>query len=265
MTQAAVNYTRYFKEDAQTKIGVKLADNKLLDVSGVVRVIKGDLVTLELVGAESPDERIAEPGSDVFVTVWTGWSLCRCNAKLTQKIYGRRVFLRLTGPVSEKQTREFFRFDVSIPLTFSIPETQMISAIREEWDATRELRKEIAAPLMASCPDGFKVVRWNGRGEIAPHQINLSGGGLRFRSPEHVTPGTLIIVDLFLPLAPPKVIHTVVETLRCTEIMLGRTTKGSNYITAARFHHISEKGRETIIAYIFAEQRRLLNVRGDKR
>jgi hypothetical protein len=264
MTKAVNEYARYFKAENQAKIGIKLADNKFLDVSGLIRSIEGDQLTIELVGTEPVEEMTAESGSDVFITFWTGWSLCRCNAVLMRKIYGRRVFLRLTGPVNEKQTREFFRLDVTIPLCYTIPEKQLLTAVHEEWAATVERLKDCAAPVLVAGAGGFKVVRWNGQGEIAPRPVNLSGGGLRFKTQEYVEPGTLEAINLFLPLVPPRVIHVVAETLRCTEIVLGRE-KGNNYIIATRFHLINDKDRETVIAFIFAEQRRILSSNAGKR
>jgi hypothetical protein len=266
MSSPEREYTPYFKEEMQAKICIKLADKRLLDVTGLVRSIEGDQLTLELVGTEPVEEEPAEPGCDVFITFWTGWSLCRCSAELVKKISGRRVFLRLTGPVIEKQTREYFRLDVSIPLCYTIPGKQLLSVVREEWNEARRLLKESAAPLLVACPGGFKVVRWRGNGqdEIAPRPVNLSGGGLRFKTSEYVKPESLIAISLFLPLVPPRVIHTVAETIRCSEILLGRE-KGNNYITSARFHFIDDKDRETVIAFIFAEQRRLLNSSTDKR
>lgn len=264
MTVAASHYTQYFKEDTQAKIGIKLADNKYLDVTGFVRLLEGDRLTLELIGIETVEEMTAEPGSDVYIHFWTGWSQCRCSAVLLQKIYDRRVFLRLSGVVTEKQTREYFRLDVSIPVFYTIPEKQVLSAVHEQWAATREGLKENAAPPLVACTGGFKVVGWNGQGEIAPKLVNLSGGGLRFKTREYISPNTMVAINLFLPLVPPRIIHVVAEALRCSEIVLGRE-KGSNYTCAFRFHFISDKGRETIIAFIFAEQRRLLNTLSDKR
>jgi len=264
MNRSASEYKKYFKVEKQAKICFRLANNKNLDVAGLVHTIAGDLLTLELVGSESVEEMTVEPGTDVFITYWTGWSLCRCSAVLMQKICGRQVSLRLTGPVNEKQTREFFRLDVSIPICYTIPEMQVIPTVHEEWDDARELLKECAAPEMLPYNDGFKVVRWNNQGEVTPCLVNLSGGGIRFKTKEYVKPGCLVTIDHFLPLNPPRVIHTVAETLRCSEIVLGRE-KGSNFITALRFHFINDKDRETIIAFIFAEQRRMLSTSDDKR
>ena len=258
MAETAHEYKKYFTNVQQVKVGIKLTDNKFLEVGGLVRFIEGDRLTLELLGTEPVEETAVAPGADVFITAWTGWSMFRCSAVLTQKIYSRRIFLRLTGPVIEKQTREYFRLDVSIPLCFVIPEKQLLTDIHEEWTTTRKLLSGLPCPVLQPCPDGFKLVRWNDQGVVMPQMVNLSGGGMRFKTPENVKPGTLVAINLFLPLVPPRVIHAVAETLRCNEIMLGRE-QGKNYITAMRFHFITDNDRETIIAFIFAEQRRLLS------
>jgi hypothetical protein len=264
MTVAAIDYTPYFREEQQTNICIKLANNKLLEVNGLVVFIEGDQLTLELVGTEPADAMSAESGSEVSIMHWTGWSLCRFTALLLQKIIGREVLLRLTGQVIEKQTREYFRLDVSIPVSYSIPEKQILSSVHEEWVAARGLLNEHAAPLLVACPGGFKAIKWNGQGEIAPSMVNLSGAGFRFKTPEYVEPESMVFINLFLPLIPPRVIQIVAETLRCSEIVLGRE-KGHNYITATRFHFINEKDREAIIGFIFAEQRRLLIAQTEKR
>lgn len=264
MAPAASEYSQYFKEDTQVKVGIKLADGRLLDVSGLVRFIEKDRLTLEMIGDDVSGQMEATEGSAVFITFWTGWSLCRCNAVLSQKIYGRRIFLRLTGQVIEKQTRDYFRLDVSMPISCSLPETQHIAEVHETWLNDLSVLKERPAPVMAPGRDGFKVVRWDGLVEILPQQVNLSGGGIRFRSGEFIKPESLVMLDLFLPLVPSRVVHVVAETLRCNEIVLGRE-KGQSFITAARFHFISEKDRESIISFIFSEQRRILNSYAGKR
>jgi len=258
MTVAASEYTRYFSEGIQTKLCIKRSETKDLDLTGLVRFIKKDRLTLDLIGSEAVDEMAVESGCEVAITLWTGWSLCRCAAVLMRKIYGRRVLLQLTGPVNEQQTREFFRLDVSIPLSYTIPGKQVLSTMHEEWLASRELLNELPAPLLAACPEGFKVVKWNGQGEVAPRTVNLSGGGLMIKTSEYVKPQSLVVIDLFLPLTPPRIVHIVAETLRCNEIVLNRE-KGSSYITAICFHFISDKDRESIISFIFAEQRRILS------
>jgi len=260
MSRNTHEYAKYYQDNQQVKIGIKLADDKYLQVGGVVRSIEEDLLILELVGTASAEESAVEPGSDIVLSTWTGWSLLHCSGLLTQKIYHRRAFIRLAGPVIERQSREYFRMDVSLPICYTIPERQLLPDVHKEWASTRGVMLKLPGPVLQSCPDGYKVAGWNDSGDIEPQRVNLSGGGLRFLTPVYVKPETLVTIDLFLPFIPPRVIHTVVETLRCSEIMLD-TGRGVRYLTAMRFHFINAKDRESIIAFIFAEQRRILSSR----
>jgi len=260
MARKARDYAKYYQKNQQVKIGIKLADSKYLEVDGLVRSIEKDLLALELVGTAPVEESAVAPGSDIFISTWTGWSLLHCSGLLTQKICRRRAHIRLAGPVIEKQAREYFRIDVSLPLCYTIPERQLLPDVHEDWAVTREAMQTLPGPVMQANSYQYKVAGRNYSGDIEPQTVNLSGGGLRFKTPEYVKPWTLMAIDLFLPFIPPRVIHAVAETLRCNEIMLNRE-RGGSYLTAMRFHFINDKDRESIIAFIFAEHRRILRAR----
>ncbi len=264
MSTKSADYKKYFSLDQQVKISILMADNKIQEATCLVRFINKDRLTLELIGEEFPEDMLAGPGTEVFITSWTGWSLFRCNAVLTQNIIGRSVILRLTAPVVEKQTREYFRLDVSIPARYTLPKKQQVTEVKNEWTSIREqLMQTSPQPLLKECGNSYKVVKWNGEEDILPWQVNLSGGGLRLRMAEQLEVGTLVIVGLFLPLNPVKVIHVMAEVVRSSEILLSRE-KDNRFITAMRFHSIIEADRETIIAFIFSEHRRMLHSNSGK-
>lgn len=125
------------------------------------------------------------------------------------------------------------------------------------WRLNRTRNQELPPPILGRHKDGFRVMKWKGMENLQPERVNLSGGGLRLRMLDYTEPGTLMHVDLFLPLREPRVISVVTKVLRCDEITLF-WTRGDFYSTAMRFHFIEEKDRETIISHIFMEQRRSL-------
>jgi hypothetical protein len=264
MQQSSAAYSRYFREELRVNVAIHPPDRTAIDVGCIVLFLEGDRLGLELCGDEFAEGLPAESGMDVHLTAWTGWSLCWCNAVLAEKTAGRRFQLRLTGKVAEKQSREYFRLDVSIPFLYSIPEKQLMPEVQAEWSTARELIQRLPSPVIRPCHEGFRLTGWNGRGEILPQRVNLSGGGLRMRTREYVEPRTLVAIDLFLPLVPRQVIHVVAEALRCNEIVLGRQS-GVSYNTALRFHFIEETDREAIISFIFSEQRRLLSAQTGSR
>lgn len=264
MRQTSAAYSRYFREELSVNVGIQPRHSKPIEVGCVVTSIDGDHLGLELCGDDYAEGLPADTGTTVHLTAWTGWSLCRCNAVVAGGLEGRRFQLRLTGQVVEKQSREYFRLDVAIPLIYSISVKQLMPDVHAEWSIARELIQTLPEPVIRSYREGFMVMRWNGRGEIMPQRINLSGGGLRFRTREYVEPRTFVAVNLFLPHAAQQVVHVIVETLRCTEIVLGRQS-GTSYNTAARFHLIEEVDREAIISFLFSEQRRLLSAQAGVR
>lgn len=258
MDEAAATYAEYFRPGKPVKVGIHLADNVLFEDHAVIRAMDENSMKLELWGPGLEEKAEAKPGADVTVISDAGHSIYRCSASLENWTSGRFINLILTGGIREKQLREYFRFDVLLPLLYSIPENQALTSVKMEWQMNNACYPELPPPAMGWHADGgFRVIEWNGLENLLPERVNLSGGGLRFRMPEFAEPGTFIHVDLFLPLLHPRVISVVAEVLRCNEMMLF-WTKGNFCSTAMRFHCIEEKDRETIISHIFMEQRRSL-------
>ncbi len=254
---AMETYADYFRPGKPVKVGIQLADNILLEDYAVIMALDEDRMKLELWGSDLAERGGARAGTDVTVIADAGYSVYRCSALLEAETAGRIICLALSGGIRERQLREHFRFDVFLPIIYSIPENQALAAVKNEWQVNHDRYQDIPPPVTGWHPDGFKVVSWNGLEDLLPERVNLSGGGMRFRTPEFMEPGTLVHVDLFPPLLQPRVISVVTEVLRCHEMMLF-WTRGNFYSTAMRFHCIEEKDRETIISHIFMEQRRSL-------
>jgi Family of unknown function (DUF5634) N-terminal domain len=262
MFGATSEYGEFFKAGQPVKVAIHLAENILFEEHAVVRAMEGDRMKLELWGSSLAEKGRAETGADVTVVADVGYSIYRCSAFLEKETSGMTINLVLSGGIREKQLREFFRFDMNLPIAYSIPENQALTSVKNEWQIAKIHYEELPPPLMQRCKDGFKVQKWKDLNELLPDRINLSGGGLRFRMPEYTAPGTLMHVNLFLPLAPPRVISVITEVLRCDEMMLF-WTRGNFFSTAMRFHCIEEKDRETVISHIFMEQRRSLQTMKD--
>ena len=257
MDETTVSYAHYFKVGRPVKVGIHLAGNILLEDQAVVIALEDHRMELELWGSGLAEGGGAKAGADVTVITDSGYAIFRCSASLETETNGRIISLLLSGGIREKQLRDHFRFDLHLPLVYSIHEDHSPTSARDEWRMNKIRNHELPPPIMGRHKDGLKVMKWKGRENLPPERVNLSGGGLRFRMPEYTEPGTLMHVDIFLPLSVPRVISVVTKVLRCNEMMLF-WTKGDFYSTAMRFHYIDEKDRETIISYIFMEQIRSL-------
>jgi hypothetical protein len=257
MDEAAVPYAHYFKVGRPVKVGIHLAENILHEDHAVIMAMEDNRMKLELCGSGLAEMGGAKTGTNVTVINDSGYSIFRCSASLETETTGRSISLFLSGGIREKQLREHFRFDVYLPLVYSIHEDHSPTSVKDEWRMSKIRNNELPPPILGRHKDGLKVMKWKGLENLPPERVNLSGGGLRFRMPGYTDPGTLMLVDLFLPLLVPRVISVVTNVLRCNEMMLF-WTRGDFYSTAMRFYYIDEKDRETIISYIFMEQRRSL-------
>jgi hypothetical protein len=258
MNEGTAPYAHYFKVGRPVKVGIHLAENILLEDHAVITAMDDNRMKLELWGSSLAEKGGGKAGTDVTVITDSGNStIFRCSASLETETTGRTITLLLSGGIREKQLREYFRFDMHLPLVYSIRENQNPISVKTDWQINKTRHQEIPPPIMGRHKDGFKVMKWKGVENLPPERVNLSGGGLRFRMPEFTEPGTLMHVDLFLPLLLPRVITVVTKVMRCNEMMLF-WTRGDFYSTAMRFHCIEEKDRETIISHIFMEQRRSL-------
>jgi hypothetical protein len=255
--EASVSYASCFKIGQHVKVGIHLSENILLEDHAVIMALEADRMKLELRGSGLAENGGAKAGTDVTVITDTGYSIFRCSALLETETVGKIINLVLSGGISEKQQREYFRFDLHLPLVYSIPENQTLATVKADWQTNRIRNRELPPPILGRHKDGFRVVKWKNLEDLQPERVNLSGGGLRFRMPEDTEAGTLMHVELFLPLLEPLVISVVTKVVRCSEMML-LWTRGNFYSTAMRFHYIEGKDRETIISHIFMEQRRSL-------
>jgi len=255
--EASVPYAHYFKTGRPVKVGIHLAGNILLEDQAIIMAMEDNRMNLELCGSGLEEKGGAKAGTDVTVITDSGYAIFRCSASLETETAGRIINLVLSGGIREKQLREYFRFDLHLPLVYWIPDNQSLPSVKDDWQKNRIRNQGFPPPILGRHEDGFRVVKWKNVEDLPPERVNLSGGGLRFRMPEYTEPGTLMLVDIFLPLLEPRVISVVTKVLRCNEMMLF-WTKGNFYSTAMRFHFIEEKDRETIISHIFMEQRRSL-------
>ncbi len=82
-------------------------------------------------------------------------------------------------------------------------------------------------------------------------EVNISGGGLRFRCGDRFKPGDKLVLKLFLP--------TYTHALRVIgEVVWASERKEGDYEVAIKYMDLDEKIRDRIIRYIFAKQRMLL-------
>ena len=256
------DFARHFPPDTVVVIGVQVADS-FLEVGATIRDTAGDVIRLDIDGSGLSEAEYGPSGAGMVITANEEWCICRCRAELAG-IEGTELRARLYGPVEVQQRREFFRWDVSVPVLYSIPENQQLSVVKEDWGKVKATRRVTPPPVIRQTREGFKAYRGRKRKSVNPVRVNLSGNGIRLPTADELLPGTLASLEIYLPLIPARVIIAVGAVIRSVPLQLTHRTTFP-FLTAFRFEFIDERDRDTIISYLFMEQRNLLRQQADER
>jgi hypothetical protein len=88
--------------------------------------------------------------------------------------------------------------------------------------------------------------------------IEISGSGLKFTSFEPFRAGTLLKMDLIIPVTLQFRIELIAEVVRTEEIQ--ETPNQDKYVIGARFVIIDEDSRDSIIKTVFKTHRRIIRM-----
>ncbi len=254
MARNKVDYENFFKAGQKSKLEVQLPENITREANGELVFFEDDRARIELIGSVVPSSFSSlKPKARLSLSSWSGWGFFKCAAVLEEAVSGKEFIVRLVGAVEEIQRREYFRLDVALPVVITKPAEQTLATLTDQWESNRNRLCAAPPPEMFATRNGYRAVTVD-RQDLAPQAVNLSGGGMRLRLSEKFTSGTRVHADLYLPVAPPRIVPVVAEVLRSNELAL-RIQKDPAYITAMKFIVIDGKDREFIIAYLFAEQR----------
>jgi len=104
---------------------------------------------------------------------------------------------------------------------------------------------------------GMGMLNDAARADLNERAVNLSSGGMSFRSREHYCHGDPIQLTVMLSSFPPALVELLAQVMRVDD------DDGVNRRVAVRFHFRSEEEEETLTRYIYQRQRELLRQRVD--
>jgi len=252
------DFSVYLRPQHQVRVGFHLPDDNVLDLNAVIISIEGNILHLETFGSNTPQLSQVPCGASIVILSSENWAFCRCQGALDAAV-GRDFTVKLHGEPEIQQRREHFRMDVFVPVHYSMPEDQQLTTIEGIWKARRMMCDYMDPPKIMPFQGSFKILDWNNVAVIEPSRVNLSGGGLRIKTPMPFPSGALLDVNIFLPFSTIKVIDAVVSVIRSTEIRLTLDHRPA-FTTATKFAFLAERDRENIITYIFNEQRNSLKM-----
>lgn len=215
----------------KSAIGRKVSDKKygsqLLDFDGdrtakiAMPIREGKVIPLEI-------------DDDYHLCFFTNSGLYQCTAQIKKRYTENRMYVMdviFLTPLKKFQRRKFYRLDCLFPIRYRIvPKEQFEKKNEAEQDKEKD------------------EILWE-EGTIS----DLSGGGIRFHGNVECKKGDF--VEIVLPLSLQSGIIPLslyMKVVSCVHFEGSRVA----YETRGEFLNINEKERETVIKYVFEEQRR---------
>ena len=215
----------------KSAIGRKVSDKKygsqLLDFDGdrtakiAMPISEGKVIPLEI-------------DDDYNLCFFTNSGLYQCTAQIKKRYTENRMYVMdviFLTPLKKFQRRKFYRLDCLFPIRYRIvPKEQFEKKNEAEQDNEKD------------------EILWE-EGTIS----DLSGGGIRFHGNVECKKGDY--VEIVLPLSLQSGIIPLslyMKVVSCVHFEGSRVA----YETRGEFLNINEKERETVIKYVFEEQRR---------
>lgn len=209
------------------KVSEKKYGSQVLDFDGdrtakiAMPISEGKVIPLEI-------------DDDYNLCFFTNSGLCQCTARIKKRYIENRMYVMdviFLTPLKKFQRRKFYRLECLFPIRYRIVSKEQFEKRNEEEQETEN-----------------EESLWE-EGTIS----DLSGGGIRFHGNIECKKDDLVEIVLPLSLQSGIVpLSLYMKVVACVHF------EGSHiaYETRGEFLNINEKERETVIKYVFEEQRR---------
>lgn len=190
---------------------------------------------------------VMEPGEAFQVCFYTNKGLYRCQVQVVSRHYEDKlpmVVIKFQSEFERLQRRQHYRMECLLDMEFYVPEKAALEQLLREKNHVQE------PPAQTEEEE---------EGESAPIQffagvtLDLSGGGVRFNSEHRTEEGSTIVMKIAFP-APsaPQVQFLFAKVLTVLPV----PNHTGVYEHRVQFVSITNAERESIIRYIFLEERK---------
>lgn len=158
------------------------------------------------------------------------------------------VKIGLVTELTKLQRREYYRIECHMPFRFGVLSEQEITSLLEfkEKDRITERKRQAHIDEMEE-----KKAEWQS-GII----VDLSGGGIRFVTDAELYKNDAVILSLELQNGEEKSRMAIIARLISVEEK--REVRGKREVRAG-FYKLTDTFRDTIVKYVFDEERRILS------
>lgn len=288
-------YLQYFPVGLKVTVGIPVPGGDTFHDWAIIHQIDEDLVSLQLSRDTLPENVRLTVGTIFDVRAGDETSGYSCRAIVVTEGYRREILLRLIGEIVSSELREFYRIDAFLPIRYFISEEQSEVRLKKNWQQKREERavaekerKERAQKpwerlSQASAHEELPTEEQNIEGffadsgeeddyqeqnptdddtadhswdDVIPLAANISGGGLRMLLHHRFQAGSLVPLEIYLPVEPDnRIIDAVgVVAFANENYAAGKQFQRTTYNTGLKFKCIDERDRDAIVSYISTVQ-----------
>ena len=189
-----------------------------------------------------------EPGETFQVCFFTSKGLYQCQSQVISRYYEDSLpvaVLKLRSEFEKLQRRQYYRMECLLQMEFAvITEDDLKLMLLQKGELGQQIVKK----------EGADVVEQTVRSRFYPGMIlDISGGGIRYNSEHEIAGGDLIAVHIAFMSPEVQHLHTLFAKVLTVIPVQNRT---GMYEHRVEFISITNAERESIIRYIFLEERK---------
>lgn len=190
-----------------------------------------------------------EPGEHFQVCFYTNKGLYQCQAQVTDRFYEDRLpvaVIKFRSEFEKLQRRQYYRMECLMNLTYRIVNEEQLDDLLQEKSKAYGGTMGEETELIAT-------------GETEPTRyfdgmaLDISGGGVRFNSQFRAESGELIALRIAFPAEEAMGLQMLFAKVLTVAPVQNRNGLFEHRV---QFLHITNAERESIIRYIFLEERK---------
>jgi len=272
-------YAKFFQVGTRVGVGIPMQNNELFRDWAIIITLEKDLVELQLSRDVLPADVNMQTGKVLELRCGQEGKGYRCSGIYVSEGADNTVQLRLTGDVNTNELREYYRIETFLPFTIQVSNEHNLDKLLKEWRTRREQRlsEEMARrdemrlkrrERIYKIAEGELSEEKRERDETAPvsseeefdhidpvwdtvmaNAVNLSAGGFKFITADHYEVGQLVIMEIYIPTSPPRIMDSVARVAFKNRNYFVGTDK-EYWNIAVQFLFIDERDRDAIVRLI---------------
>lgn len=279
MNEIEEKYAEYFTIGLKITACIPLDNNELFRDWAIVEALEGDILTIQLSRDELPARINLVVGLVFDLRLGKEGAGFRCNGVFVEIAGLSKIKIRLTGDVGTSELRDFFRIDAFLPFTYQHSAEQNLDVliegrrkrirarIAEEAERREAFEAKVRDHIFRTAEGEFddekreqaahhtppEVEEFNPVDEFWNHvnatAMNLSAGGFKIVTTDNFKLDELIIVEIYLPTTPPRIMDCIARVVFKNH---NYSIRGDDeyFNVAFNFVIIDERDRDAIASHI---------------